>query len=519
MSDRHDGTVRHKDGDGVRPTRLAMHRRSMTQTTAPLDVLLRPSAFRAFFEKLAVGGVQISTGGRFLQVNDRFSELTGYDRDELLQMSVGDLDHPDDREPDRERWTAFLADPGVGYDVEKRYLRRDGSVIWVHVTAAQVGTGDDPVLIAKTVEDITERVAAESAFRGFFENLGVGGVQIGEDGRFRQVNDRFAQLTGYERRDLLQMSVGDLDHPDDRALDQERWTAFLGEPHVGYDVEKRYLRRDGTVIWVHVTASRIPTGTDRVLIAKTVEDITERVEATGALRAREDHLRAALEVKEEFLGLVSHELRTPLTIILGLANVVTRKGLSPEEVQAANLEIRESAEHLAQLLESMLVLARLGEEVPTLEPLRVDRTVQQVVDRHLEVAPSRSISVDIRTADSLVDGHEPWLKQVISNIVGNAEKYSPPEGRIEVVVEADDGRVVVRVFDEGGGVDTADLPHLFEAFYRSKRAVDQPGGLGLGLAVCKRLVELMGGEIWARDRSGQGAEFGFALPALRLDED
>ena len=355
------------------------------------------------------------------------------------------------------------------------------------------------------------------AFRGFFENLGVGGVQISTDGRFLQVNNRFIELTGYLREELLEMRVGDLDHPDDREPDRERWDAFLNAD-AEYDVEKRYVRRDGSTIWVHVTAARIPMSGEQVTIAKTVEDVTERVLATHALRERELRLREALAVKEEFLGMVSHELRTPLTVILGLANVVAKNGASHEQTQRTVLEIRESAEHLASLLESMLVLARVGEEAPELEPILIDRVALRVVERHHEVFPNRKISVKVRTSTPLVDGHEPWIVQVIANMLGNAEKYSPGKGKISVIVEREGSDVCVRVLDEGRGIADEDMPHIFEAFYRAAHAVKDSGGLGLGLAVCKRLIDLQGGEVWARTRAGGGAEFGFSLPALDAED-
>ena len=480
----------------------------------------RDTAFGGFFENLAVGGVHIGTDGRFLQVNERFSALTGYSHAELLGMRVGDLDHPDDRAVDQQRWAAFLNDPGVGYDVEKRYLRRDGSVIWVHVTASRISTGAETVLIAKTVEDVTDRVVADTAFRGFFENLAVGGVQVGRDGRFLQVNDRFSALTGYSREELLGMRVGDLDHADDRPVDQQRWAAFLEDPEVGYDVEKRYVQRDGGVIWVHVTAARISTGTDRVLIAKTVEDITERVVAVSALYEREESLVEALAAREEFLGLVSHELRTPLTVVVGLANVMARGGMSREEMLGSAVEIRESAEHLASLLESMLVLARANaDDAPSFEPIQLERVVGRAVARHHQVFPRRTVSLEARIADSLVDGNEAWVSQVVSNMLGNAEKYSPPEGRITVSLDRTDTEIIVRVLDEGSGIDAADLPMVFEPFYRAPRAQKESGGLGLGLAVCKRLIELQGGSVWASTREGGGAEFGFSLPALAEEHD
>jgi len=356
------------------------------------------------------------------------------------------------------------------------------------------------------------------AFRGFFENLGVGGVQISADGRFLQVNQRFIELTGYPREQLLRMRVGDLDHPDDRDPDRERWDAFLNDPDAKYDVEKRYIRRDGSTIWVHVTAARIPMGDDEMTIAKTVEDVTDRVAAINALREREQRLRDALAVKEEFLGMVSHELRTPLTVILGLANVVARNGSSHDQVQRTVLEIRESAEHLASLLESMLVLARAGEEPPDLEPIILDRVARRAIERHREVFPKRRISLTVETDTPLVDGHEPWIAQVISNMLGNAEKYTPAKGRIAVIVESDGADVCLRVLDEGRGIADEDKPHIFEAFYRAAHAVKESGGLGLGLAVCKRLIDLQGGQVWADTRKDGGAEFGFSLPALDADD-
>jgi PAS domain S-box-containing protein len=375
---------------------------------------------------------------------------------------------------------------------------------------AENGSSPGPVL---TLESLTA-----PAFRGFFENLGVGGVQISTDGRFLQVNRRFIELTGYSRDELLQMRVGDLDHPEDREPDRERWDAFLTDRNAQYDVEKRYIRRDGATIWVHVTAAHIPMGGDEMTIAKTVEDVTERVLAAHAVHEREARLREALAVKEEFLGMVSHELRTPLTVILGLANVVARNGSSHEQVQRTVLEIRESAEHLASLLESMLVLARVGEEAPELEPILVDRVVIRAVERHREVFPTRDIGVKVRTLTPLVDGHEPWIAQVIANMLGNAEKYSPKKGRISVMVDSKDEDVCVRVLDEGRGISDADLPHVFEPFYRAARAVKESGGLGLGLAVCKRLIDLQGGEVWALSRKGGGAEFGFSLPGLNAED-
>ena len=340
----------------------------------------------------------------------------------------------------------------------------------------------------------------------------MGAVQISPAGDFLEVNERYCALTGYDRGQLLRMRVAELDHPDDRDADRERWDRFLADPTVGYDVEKRYLRRDGEIIWVHATAAVIEYDGESPLIAKTVEDITERVRATR-------ELRAALAAKEEFLGLVSHELRTPLTVIVGLADVIAQGDMPPQVLGEIGREIRESSEHLASLLESMLMLARAGqEEEQDLEPLQLSRVVERVVERHRRVHPGRRIRFDGRTTDGLVEGHEPWIAQILVNLLGNAEKYGPASGEIEVFVERTPDEVVVRVLDEGDGIAAKDLPMLFEPFFRAEHTRDPTGGLGLGLAVCKRLIELQGGRIWARDRPGAGSEFAFALPAIDVGE-
>ncbi len=345
-------------------------------------------------------------------------------------------------------------------------------------------------------------------FRAFFRSLAVGAVQISPAGDFLEVNERYCRLTGYDRDQLLRMRVADLDHPADHAADRRRWDRFLAEPSVGYDVEKRYVRRDGAVIWVHATAAVIEYDGDRPMIAKTVEDITARVQATA-------ELREALAAKEEFLGLVSHELRTPLTVIVGLADVIARGELPPALLRETGREIRESSEHLAALLESMLMLARADQpEVHDLEPVLLSRVVERVAERHRLVHPRRRLRLEVRATDVLVEGHEPWIAQIVGNLLGNAEKYGGVDGAIGVVVEQAGDEAVVRVTDEGDGVASEDLPLLFEPFFRAAHVRDRTGGLGLGLAVCKRLVELQGGRIWARARREGGSEFAFAMPAI-----
>jgi signal transduction histidine kinase len=228
----------------------------------------------------------------------------------------------------------------------------------------------------------------------------------------------------------------------------------------------------------------------------------------------------ASQAKDEFLGLVSHELKTPITMTLGNAEILRNRGnqLDAETRQTALNDIHESTLRLAAIVDNLLVLARMerGSELQN-EPLALLTLAQMAAEQQLRRTPERRVSV---TGDArlLALGGETYVGQVLQNLIGNAMKYSVRSEPIEVVVEASADAAVVRVLDRGPGIDDTEIEAIFTPFYRSARTADVAEGIGIGLSVCKRLVEAMGGVIWAISRDGGGTEFGFSLPLAREEE-
>ena len=239
-----------------------------------------------------------------------------------------------------------------------------------------------------------------------------------------------------------------------------------------------------------------------------------------AQRAQEE-LRKANEAKDEFLGLVSHELRTPITTIYGGARLLqNRGGTLPEESRQQILsDITGETERLRRIVEDLLVLARAEFNQDLIsEPVLIQRIIPTSVRTFAERNGRRRIECSVEPDLQPVGGEATYIEQVLRNLLSNAEKYSPPESLIEVTAEQRESEVIVRVLDEGPGIAADEAETIFERFYRSHRAIGKATGTGLGLTVCKRLVEALSGRIWARPRPSGGLEVGFALPVYSEED-
>lgn len=225
--------------------------------------------------------------------------------------------------------------------------------------------------------------------------------------------------------------------------------------------------------------------------------------------------RKANDAKDEFLGLMSHELRTPITVIHGGARVLRSRGQAIDRETADGIlrDVEREAERLSRMLENLLALSRveLDQEV-VIEPVLLQRLLPSLLPA-LNPGQGRDVTLAIEGEPEAVAGEPGYIEHILRNLVGNAVKYSPPDGPIEIVVRACPGGAEVAVLDRGFGVAPGEADRIFERFYRSDRTARLASGAGLGLAVCKRLVEAMSGQVWARPRGGGGLEVGFSLPS------
>ena len=280
---------------------LHRHRRSQAHRGGPAQ---SEALFRGTFENAAVGIDHVDLEGRFLRINQKFCEILGYTHEEMFTKTWMELTHPADLAADLELYGRLLRGELASYTMEKRFIRNDRSTVWVDLTVTfHRDAAGRPVYCIAIFQDISERKRLEEAlreseemFRGTFENAAVGIVHNDSSGRFLRVNDRFCAIVGYPREELLQKTFQDITHPDDLATSLGFLEALVRGESPAARYEKRYIRKDGTPVWVALITSlqRDAAGQPAYVIA-VVQDISERKRLEGALRESEARFRTLAE--------------------------------------------------------------------------------------------------------------------------------------------------------------------------------------------------------------------------------
>lgn len=221
------------------------------------------------------------------------------------------------------------------------------------------------------------------------------------------------------------------------------------------------------------------------------------------------------EVKSALISTVSHELRTPLTLIHGFAELLVLRDMPVERQRSSAVEILDASRRLARLIDDLLSVSRMesGRLVLDPRPLDLGTVVERILSPFRAMAATHTLRAKLPSSLPVVWGDPDKVEQILTNLVGNAIKYSPGGGEVLVTVEHDGDSVQVSVRDQGIGMSPRDMGQLFEKFYRVDRdEVRRAGGTGLGLYITKRLVEMHGGRLWAESWPGVGSVFSFTLP-------
>lgn len=349
--------------------------------------------------------------------------------------------------------------------------------------------------------------------------VGVAVYTTDPEGRLTFYNEAAAEFWG-RRPELGELWCGSykLFHTDGTPMPHETcpMAIALREGREPRGVAAIAERPDGTRVAFtpYPTLLRDPDGTV-VGAVNVLVDVTDRARVEDSLRATAEALRASNAVKDEFLGLVSHELRTPVTTIFGNARLLRDKGerLAARDRDSMIMDIAGEAERLLGVVENLLLLTKLESGIhPDPEPQVLAHVTRTVLESFRRRHPERVIALTGESRHLIVEADRPYLDLILENLLSNAVKYSPPQARVEVEIKATDAEAQVMVLDRGIGLEGTDTEQLFSAFYRSEPARSRSSGLGIGLAACKRVVESLGGRVWAHAREGGGSEFGFALP-------
>jgi PAS domain S-box-containing protein len=374
---------------------------------------------------------------------------------------------------------------------------------------------------------MVELKRSEKQFRLIADLSPVHLFQTGPDGDATFMTPSFLSVTGTRREQVMGFGWVDVVHPEDRDRLMRGWQEAM-HAQVIFQAEFRLRVATGDYRWyrTRIVPDRDETGQVIGWVGAIVDlhelhlALDERAEALEKAEHARRVAEEASHLKDEFLATASHELRTPLNAIVGWVHVLQTGALTTDEQRRQAVDaIDRNAKMQTRLIEDLLDVSRMiqGRVSLTVAPLDMRAVIDSAIETVRPAAAAKDIAIEVNQPDDTIPviGDEHRLQQVIWNLLANSVKYTPRSGRISIELAREGGRALVRVTDSGEGIDPSFLPHVFEPF-RQGTSGTMRTGLGLGLAIVRRLVDLHGGRITAESGgTGQGSTFTVSLPVAQ----
>ncbi|MBF0382476.1 MAG: response regulator [Magnetococcales bacterium] len=487
------------------------------------------SRFRNLYENAPLAYQSLNSEGNLIAVNNTWLNTLGYAKEEVMGKWFGDF-LPEEYKPlFKERFKIFKNE-GQIHHVEFKMLRKGGVLADV-VFEGRTSIGQDGEFIQThcLLTDVTKQQqvqqaikSSEAKFKGVYESSMIGIAFWQRSGTITNANDAFLKIVGYQREDLNngllrwdKMTPPEYAHLDRTGMQELRERGFCAP------FEKEYIKKDGLRVPILIGAALLNSAEemDGVLYALDISNIKL---AQQALIQAKDEAENANRAKSEFLAVMSHEIRTPLNAILGMAEVIQETELDTEQLSYFEV-INRAGKNLLTLIEDILDLSQIESGRMTLErkTISISDLASGAIDIHNQKASNKGLQLSYQVDQYVPDkfqGDAKRIRQILLNLLGNAVKFTD-QGEVQLRVCVDDKRsLVFSVLDTGIGIEADKSQLIFEPFSQADGSTTRRhGGVGLGLAICKRLVDTMNGRIWLESKLGFGSKFHFSIPLTADD--
>ena len=463
---------------------------------------------------------------RFLAVNEAAVRHYGYSRSEFLEMTIKDIRPPDDVKLLEDYLAADIG--AVEQAGEWRHRTKDGTVINVDIRSSRLTFAGRPAEFV-LVTDVTERKKAEQAlrisedrYRDLVDNSHELICTHDLEGRVLSVNPWAARVLGYPQNSLVGINIRDGLVPEYREEFDEYLRTMIAEGSAR-GVMKVKTATGETRLWEYYNTLRTE-GVEKPIVRGMAHDATERRQALKREKEARLEAEAANRVKDEFLSPLSHELRTPLTAIMGWADLLLHDEVEPKNRRQALETIFRNANSQCQLINDLLEVSRIITGKLRLEfvACELDEVIEAAAESIRPTAEAKGVRLQVLLEPHVgpVYGDRERLQQIVWNLLSNGVKFTRKGGVVQVTLQRINSHVEIVVNDTGIGIRSDFLPHVFDRFRQADGSTTRNyGGLGLGLAIVRHLVELHGGTAWAEsDGANQGSRFTVRLPAMNANE-
>lgn len=507
---------------------------------------------RAVMDNMAEGVYLVLLKDKtIVYANPKFELMFGYDPGEMLGQPVSIVNAPTQLSTDDTAANIFAVLHKTGeWRGEVLNIKKDGTVFWCFANVSRINHPVHGEVVISIHSDISEQKKSrekikwqenetrrvekllhqkteqaleksEERFRIIFEQAAVGVALIDTNtGCFIQINRRYCTLVGYTKEEMLNKPYMAITYPEDLDEDQVHMQRLIAGEIRDFSLHTRYQCKDGSMVWVNLTVS--PTwqpGEHPSFHIAVVEDITNTKNMEIHLRQTKESAEIANHAKSEFLAIMSHEIRTPLNAILGMAAIIQNTPLNGQQTGYMEILVQ-AGKNLLSLITDILDLAQIesGRLVLQKKPIHLAKLLQEAIDVQTHNAVQKGLDLGLqlgpRTPDRFI-GDEKRLRQVLLNLIGNAIKFTD-QGAVKLQVLCPTPQTLVfSIEDSGIGIPQEKQALIFKPFSQADSSdTRQHGGVGLGLTICKRLVDAMKGQIWVESIVGKGSIFHVSIPLL-----
>jgi PAS domain S-box-containing protein len=478
----------------------------------------------------------LNAEGTILYKSNSIQQILGYDPESLFGKSAFELMHPDDIGQVAETFNNLVQQERSNEtaEIEFRYKAKDGNWHWIQATASNLLHNPDIQAIVVNSRDISERKrtrealeSSEAVFRNLYENSPIGVVMSTLDGRIIKANPAFCDMLGYSVAELEGRKIADFSFQDDMKLEKQMADKIWSRKINKFSIEKRYYRKDGSIIWGNLSISVIPNERNEIQhIIGMLEDITEKknaalqlIEANNTLERKvEERTAALLESNEElsrFAYAASHDLKQPLRTISSFAKLLNRRYSNQLDDAAKEYIdfIVSGANNMNDLINSLLEYAKFSSNKETQFENHIFEDIVAVVKQNLH-RQIRENKVTLIFGDLAQEVPMITVKmiQLLQNLISNAIKFRSKTRNSVIEIDLKDKGCewLISIKDNGIGIAEQYLQEIFQLFRKLHNQTEYQGS-GIGLATCKKIVEQHGGKIWVNSTEGEGSTFFFTV--------
>lgn len=503
----------------------------------------REERFRTMVEGVKDYGIfMLDAEGHIITWNDGAEKIKGYKKHEIIGKHFSifyTLEDLQSKKPERELKIAVQSGK---YEEEGWRVRKNGSLFWANIViTALFNEQNDLIGFSKVTRDLTERKEAEERLRQseersrlLIEQVKDYGIFMMDDrGRIISWNEGARRIKGYTAEEIVGKYFSIFYTEDDKLNGKPAMELRVAREEGKYEEEGWRVRKDGSKFWANIVVTPIFLNGALIGYSKVTRDLTERKEAeralkrsyeqvkilAGELQVTNEELASINNELEQFSSIVSHDLQEPVRTIKSFLQLIEQKLDSDnEDLRKYIRKAVGAADRMRELIRNLLHYSQIGKTDPVFEMVSLEELFQEVVQNLKTMIEAANAEIDFEHSIEYVVGDRMQLSQLLQNLLSNALKFTAADKpRIKIKCTREGSHFKFSVVDNGIGIEKADLDKIFEVFKRLHTKKEYPG-TGIGLAICKKIVDRHNGQIWPESEPGKGTTFHFTIETIEQAE-